>query len=89
VFLQLVGSAGHVAHSDASVTQNVKALFFMLGWDCRFGWDRYGFHKKHIGTHYAKLMFLHLVEPVSHVGHFGPSGVRNVDALFFVLRWHG
>jgi hypothetical protein len=38
-------------HSVASGVQNVDALFFMLGW------DRYGFHKKHVGTRYAKLVF--------------------------------
>jgi hypothetical protein len=39
--------------SVASGTQNVDALFFMLGW------DQYGFNKKRDGTRYAKLVFLH------------------------------
>jgi hypothetical protein len=40
----------------------------MLGWDC------YGFNKKRNETHYAELMFLHLVESVGHVVHSGASG---------------
>jgi hypothetical protein len=36
VFLHPVGSAGHVVHSSMSRTQNIDALFFMLGWD-RYG----------------------------------------------------
>jgi hypothetical protein len=31
LFLNLVGSTGHVAHSVASVARNVDALFFMSG----------------------------------------------------------
>jgi hypothetical protein len=31
--------------------------------------DRYGFHKKHTGTHYAKLVFLHLVGYAGHIMH--------------------
>jgi hypothetical protein len=42
-------------HSDASVASNVDALFFM------FGWDWYGYDKKHAGIHYTELVFLHLV----------------------------
>jgi hypothetical protein len=42
-------------HSGASGAQNVDVLFFMLGWaPC-------GSHKKHIGTSYAELVFLHLM----------------------------
>jgi hypothetical protein len=63
VFWDLVGSMGHVVHSDASGVQNVDALLFMLGW------DRYGFHKKHNGARYDKLVFLDPVGSVGHVVH--------------------
>jgi hypothetical protein len=55
MFLHPVGSVGHVVHCVVSGTQNIDALFFMLLW------DRYGFHEKHDGTHYAKHVFFHPV----------------------------
>jgi hypothetical protein len=63
------------------VTQNIEALFIMLGWD----WC--GFHKKHVGARYVKLVFLHPVGSVGHVAHSGASGMQNIDVLFFMLRW--
>jgi hypothetical protein len=68
LFSHSVGSAGDVVHSVVSEMQNINALLFMLGCD----W--YGFHKKHVGTRYAKLVFLHPVESSGHVVHFGASG---------------
>jgi hypothetical protein len=50
-FLHPVGYAGHVVHSGASGARNIDTLFFMLV--C----DLYGFHKKRVGTCYAKLLF--------------------------------
>jgi hypothetical protein len=39
-----------------------------------FGWDRYGFNKKCVGTRYAKLVFLYPVGSKDHVVHSRVSG---------------
>jgi hypothetical protein len=51
------------------------------------GWDMYGLQKKHAGTHYAELVILHPVGSVCHKVHSSVSGVRNIDALLFMLVW--
>jgi hypothetical protein len=52
-----------------------------------FSWegDRYGFRKKHVRTHYAALVFLHLVGSAGHVVHFNVSEAPKVYALFSCL----
>jgi hypothetical protein len=51
------------------------------------GWARCNYHKKPAGTHYAEVVFLHLVGYVGHVVHFSASGARNAPSLFFTVTW--
>jgi hypothetical protein len=46
-----------------------------------------GFDKKHVRTHYVKLVFLYLVGSVGHVVHSGASGPLNNDPISFMLGW--
>jgi hypothetical protein len=59
---------GHIVHSGASGAQNVKVLFFWLGWD----W--YRVDKKRAWTCYIELVFLHPVGSAGDVVHSGVSG---------------
>jgi hypothetical protein len=81
VLLHPVGLVGHVVHSGASWAQNINTLFFMLLWACL------GFHIKHTGTRYPKLVFLYPVVSVGHVLLFGAFEPLNEIALFFMLGW--
>jgi hypothetical protein len=51
------------------------------------GWAQCGLHKKRVGTHYTKFVFLYLVGLVGHVVHSRALGARSFDALFFIFRW--
>jgi hypothetical protein len=53
------------------------------------GWAWCSFHKKHTGTCYTELVFLHPAGSASHVVHSSASVVRNVNAQFFMLGWDG
>jgi hypothetical protein len=39
------------------------------------------------GTHYAELVFSHLVGFEGHVVHSGVSELKSVDVLFFMFGW--
>jgi hypothetical protein len=62
---------------------NVDTLFFMLGW------DRYGFYKKHVGTCYAELVFLHPVRSAGHVMHSAHLGRATSEHYFSCSSSYG
>jgi hypothetical protein len=45
------------------------------------------FHKRHDGSPYTELGFLHPVGSTGHVVHCSAHGVRNIDALFCMIGW--
>jgi hypothetical protein len=56
-------------HLVASGARNAETLFFVQGW------VRCGSQKKHTGTRYAELVFLHPTRFDSHVVYSGAFGV--------------
>jgi hypothetical protein len=50
------------------------------------GWPGAG-PTRSAGIRYAELVFLHSVRSGGHVAHSGASGMRKVNALFFILGW--
>jgi hypothetical protein len=65
---------------------HVHINFSSLG---RLGYDWFGFHKKHTGTRYAKLLFLHAVGFAGHVVHFGGPGRQTSMHYFLCLGGTG
>jgi hypothetical protein len=51
------------------------------------GWDPYRSYKKRARTHYTELVFLYLVGFAGQVMHSGACEARNIDVLFFILKW--
>jgi hypothetical protein len=75
VFLHLLGSVGHILHSDAYGARNIDALFSCSGWPGSVS-------IKSTRTRYAEHVFLHPVGSTGHIVHSSVSRERNVNALF-------
>jgi hypothetical protein len=75
-------------HSTKNMSGHVmRTCVFASGGTCASRsafWCIWG-TKQHVGARYVEVMFLHPVGSVGHVEHSSASGVRNVDALFFML----
>jgi hypothetical protein len=81
VFLHPARYANHVVHSTVSGTQNINALFFMLGW----AWC--GFHKKRAGTRYTEFVFLYPVRSIDHIVHSGVSGHETLTYYYSCIQF--
>jgi hypothetical protein len=81
VFLHPVLSMGYVVHSSASRARNVSYYF-----SCSGGTSVVSI--KSVIAHFTpNLCFYILWHLRGQVLHSGASTVRNIDELFFILRW--
>jgi hypothetical protein len=51
------------------------------------GWARCVIHKKHVGAHCAKLVFLHPMGSIGHIVHSVRPGCEMSMHYFFMLKW--
>jgi hypothetical protein len=55
--------------------------------DTLCGWDQFRFNKKHAGSCYIEVVFLHPMGSAGHNVQSGATGPQNINALFFMLGW--
>ncbi len=79
-FLHTVGSTSHVL-APVRPGSEMSTHYF----SCSAGPGAVSI--KSVLRHYSKLVFLRLVRSTDYVLHSGASEARNVDALYFMLRW--